>query len=115
MAVLLRALEIPARIAIGYTPGTYDAQTQTYTVSSTNAHSWVEVQFPHYGWLPFESTPGRANPTATPYIQLPSTLGPNSAPTCKVYAIRGFDACVQTGTSAQRGGHVPNPQGGAAR
>src|SRR5436305_1465265 len=114
MAVLLRALGIPARIAIGYTPGTYDAQTQTYTVSSTNAHSWVEVQFPHYGWLPFESTPGRTNPTAASYVSLPTTIS-NTTPNCRI-APKGIDAFQQCATrGTQRGGHVPNPQGGTAR
>jgi hypothetical protein len=65
MAVLLRSLGIPARVAVGFTSGTRDATTGLFTVSTADAHSWVEVRFPTYGWLAFEPTPGRANPIAT--------------------------------------------------
>lgn len=60
MAVLVRALGYPARVAVGYRPGEPDGEG--FTVTTDDAHSWVEVLFPGYGWLPFEPTPGRANP-----------------------------------------------------
>jgi hypothetical protein len=63
MAVMLRAIGIPARVAVGFTQGTYNSGTKTYTVTTSDAHSWVEVLFPGYGWIPFEPTPsGFANP-----------------------------------------------------
>jgi transglutaminase-like putative cysteine protease len=87
MAVLLRALGIPARVAIGYTPGAFDPKTLTYTVSTTNAHAWVEVLFPRYGWLAFEPTPGRANPVASPYVQIPASSSQRSGSTpCRIDA-----------------------------
>ncbi len=64
MAVLVRALGYPARVAVGYRTGEPDRDG--FVVSTDDAHSWVEVLFPGYGWLPFEPTPGRANPLATP-------------------------------------------------
>jgi len=64
MAVLLRTQGIPARVAVGFTPGTLDPTTGLYTVGTDSAHAWVEVKFPTYGWLAFEPTPGRANPAA---------------------------------------------------
>jgi transglutaminase-like putative cysteine protease len=68
MAVLLRSIGIPARIAVGFTAGTQDAKAQnTWHVTTENAHAWVEVLFPQYGWLPFEPTPGRSNPVASAY------------------------------------------------
>ena len=63
MAVMLRAIGIPARVAVGFTQGAYNARTKTYLVTTSDAHSWVEVLFPGYGWIPFEPTPsGFANP-----------------------------------------------------
>ncbi len=62
MAALVRELGIPARVAVGYLPGTLAGDT--FTVTTEQAHSWVEVLFPGYGWLPFDPTPGRTKPPA---------------------------------------------------
>jgi transglutaminase-like putative cysteine protease len=59
MALMLRYLGIPARIGAGFTSGTYDRQKGQWTVTDHNAHTWVEVWFPRYGWLPFDPTPAR--------------------------------------------------------
>lgn len=63
MGVMLRSLGIPARVAVGYTPGRYDGDAGVWVVDDRDAHSWVEVWFPEYGWLPFDPTPGRSAPT----------------------------------------------------
>ena len=66
MAVLVRELGIPARMAVGYRAGTIQ-EDGTYLVQSTDAHAWVEVFFEGYGWLPFEPTPGHGtHPNAQP-------------------------------------------------
>jgi transglutaminase-like putative cysteine protease len=57
MALMLRYLGIPARVAAGFTTGTFD--DGAWTVADTNAHTWVEAWFEGYGWLPFDPTPGR--------------------------------------------------------
>ena len=59
MALMLRYLGIPARVAAGFTTGLFDEDTGEWTVADTNAHTWVEVWFRGYGWLPFDPTPGR--------------------------------------------------------
>ena len=65
MAVMLRETGIPARVAVGFLPGRVtdepdagdnDALTE-YTVSTGDAHAWVEVLFPGHGWITFEPTP----------------------------------------------------------
>lgn len=56
MAVMLRALGIPARLAVGYTPGDLVGE-ETWEVTNGNAHAWVEVDFGDLGWIPFEPTP----------------------------------------------------------
>jgi transglutaminase-like putative cysteine protease len=61
MAVLVRKLGIPARVAVGYQEGTLQ-DDGTYLVQTKDAHAWVEVFFEGYGWLQFEPTPGRGTP-----------------------------------------------------
>jgi len=56
MVVLARAAGIPARLAVGYASGTYDAENGRYLVTEADAHSWPELYFPEYGWIPFEPT-----------------------------------------------------------
>lgn len=58
MVVLSRAAGLPARLAIGYTAGTYDLITARFTVTRMNAHAWAEIYFPGLGWIPFEPTGG---------------------------------------------------------
>jgi len=77
MAVMLRTLGIPARVAVGFTPGTFAPGTDTRVVTTSDYHAWVEVLFPTYGWLAFEPTPGRSNPLAAGYSQpAPTCSGP---------------------------------------
>ncbi len=59
MAVMLRSLDIPARVAVGFYPVAYDDGTGSYVYRERNAHAWVEVYFPKYGWVPFEPTASR--------------------------------------------------------
>ncbi len=56
MAIMLRSQGIPARIVNGYVQGDYDEQSRSYRVRASNAHTWVEVYFPAYGWIQFEPT-----------------------------------------------------------
>jgi transglutaminase-like putative cysteine protease len=60
MVVMLREVGVPARMVEGYTAGTFDPVTQRYVVREVNAHAWVEVYFPGYGWIEFEPTPSEA-------------------------------------------------------
>jgi transglutaminase-like putative cysteine protease len=56
MAVMLRSIGIPAREAVGYVPGSYNPITDLYEVQGKDAHAWVQVWFPHYGWQSFDPT-----------------------------------------------------------
>jgi len=56
MVVMLRSLGIPSRIASGFAQGHYDDEREAYVVLQQDAHTWVEVFFPNYGWVEFEPT-----------------------------------------------------------
>lgn len=60
MALLLRMGGIPARVAVGFTPGTLDRGSGEYVVRDYDAHSWVEAYFPRFGWITFDPTPSAA-------------------------------------------------------
>ncbi len=64
MALMLRFLGIPARVAAGFTSGTF--KDGAWVVTDHNAHAWVEAWFPGYGWLTFDPTPARGTLTS-PY------------------------------------------------
>ncbi len=65
-AAMLRSIDIPARVAVGFTQGVDDG-AGTYSVLGRNAHAWPEVWFDDIGWVPFEPTPGRGAPGAEEY------------------------------------------------
>ncbi len=54
--VMLRSLGIPARETVGYVPGSYDPLTDLFEVHADDAHAWVQVWFPGYGWQNFDPT-----------------------------------------------------------
>jgi transglutaminase-like putative cysteine protease len=64
MALMLRMLGIPSRVATGFSPGGRDPERNNFLVDDTDAHNWVEVFFPTIGWVTFEPTPAGA-PAAT--------------------------------------------------
>ncbi len=76
MAVLARSVDLPTRWVKGYASGSNRVpmpggmrggpeewvESDTYTVRNSDAHSWVEIYFQGYGWIPFEPTAGFAYP-----------------------------------------------------
>ncbi len=62
MAVMLRTIGIPARIAVGYSPGIYDSDEAVIIMRDSDSHAWTQVYFPQYGWIDFEPTPNKPLP-----------------------------------------------------
>jgi transglutaminase-like putative cysteine protease len=56
MAVMLRKAGVPARVVLGYTHAAA-GRDGTFTVTTQDAHSWVEAYFIGVGWIPFDPTP----------------------------------------------------------
>jgi transglutaminase-like putative cysteine protease len=72
--VLLRALGIPARLAVGFSQGEADASGRTFVVRESGAHAWPEVYFPNLGWVEFEPT------ASEPELVRPAVLVATSEP-----------------------------------
>ncbi len=60
-AAMARSLGVPARVAVGFTPGMAKGDG-TFQVLGKYAHAWPEVWFNGIGWVAFEPTPGRGAP-----------------------------------------------------
>lgn len=98
MGIMLRVAGVPARVVLGYTHAPLN-DNHAFTVSTTNAHAWVEAYFPGLGWVPFDPTPitpsaGAAtadvpwapHPTigaANPHDTLPASRGASSSKAAK--------------------------------
>ena len=59
--LMLRAVGIPARMAVGFAQGIRDAKTGDYLVRRGDAHAWPEAYFPGMGWVEFEPTASQAS------------------------------------------------------
>lgn len=57
MVVLLREAGVPARIVNGFLGGEWNEHGEFFLIRESDAHSWVEVFFPDYGWVSFDPTP----------------------------------------------------------
>ena len=82
MAVMVRTLGLPSRIGVGFRSGTQQ-EDGSYLVTTRDAHVWVEVLFPRYGWLQFEPEAGTDHPNAQPGTYLnpgPTATQPTVVP-----------------------------------
>jgi hypothetical protein len=61
MVVLLRALGVPARLAVGYQldSDAFDRESRQYNLQEAHAYAWPEVYFADVGWVAFNPTPDR--------------------------------------------------------
>ena len=123
-AVLARAIGLPARVAVGYTPGELGPDG-AYHVRGLNAHAWPEVYIAGAGWIAFEPTPGRGVPGGESYTGQPEqqaatgnpaqattvppvTTTPTSAPDQSTPETTAPNR--QVGTQAEdEGGGLPRP------
>ncbi len=121
MAVLARLLDIPSRVAVGYTEGSPAGHDQ-WEVRTSDAHAWPELYFPGAGWLRFEPTPAGAGGQATaiqPAYTLPPVLaapgGAQGVPTPAATAPQAKTKQGDSGSLAKLG-HLSatGAQGGAS-
>jgi hypothetical protein len=113
MALMLRMLGIPSRVATGFAPGGRDPERNNFLVDDTDAHDWVEVFFPSIGWVTFDPTPGAA-PAATQLDD--NNLGVTKSPAPAEKSTGPSFPNSPSATVALRkhpttGGHGPEAQG----
>ncbi|MFG3171688.1 DUF3488 and DUF4129 domain-containing transglutaminase family protein [Streptomyces sp. NPDC048200] len=118
MAAMARTLGIPARVAVGFTPGTPQADG-SMSVGLRDAHAWPELYFEGVGWTRFEPTPSRGTVPAytqsdTPGNDLPvvprpsdsASAAPSSAPSASESCstqLRKLQACPSESSAAAVG------------
>ncbi|MFC8227360.1 DUF3488 and DUF4129 domain-containing transglutaminase family protein [Streptomyces sp. NPDC057287] len=123
MAAMARTLGIPARVAVGFTPGTVQADGSV-SVGLRDAHAWPELYFEGVGWTRFEPTPSRGSTPAYTRPDVPSqnpsdpalpTDGASAAPTAAPSASESCPAQMrrqgECGASAAPGAADPTDPG----
>jgi transglutaminase-like putative cysteine protease len=124
MAAMARTLGIPARVAVGFTPGTPQADGSV-SVGLRDAHAWPELYFEGVGWTRFEPTPNRGSPpsytqTDTPGADVPavprpsvsSSTAPSTAPSTSASCsatLRKLDECPSPSSQAVAGAGDDGP------
>ncbi|MEU6815163.1 DUF3488 and transglutaminase-like domain-containing protein [Streptomyces sp. NPDC046860] len=76
MAAMARTLGIPARVAVGFAPGTPQGDGSV-SVSLKDAHAWPELYFQGVGWTRFEPTPTRGTTPEYTEPDAPSSARPD--------------------------------------
>ncbi|WP_405781493.1 DUF3488 and DUF4129 domain-containing transglutaminase family protein [Streptomyces sp. NBC_00859] len=120
MAAMARTLHIPARVAVGFTPGTAQPDG-TMSVGLRDAHAWPELYFEGVGWTRFEPTPTRGSvpsytreddssdsPVSPAEPEATSSAGPAATPSatsaCPPQLRKGCGAAAQSGAAPPPGG-----------
>ncbi|HEY3721998.1 MAG TPA: DUF3488 and transglutaminase-like domain-containing protein [Acidimicrobiia bacterium] len=118
-AAMARAVGLPARVAVGFTPGTYDTTQGVFDVRARDAHAWPEVWLAGLGWTQFEPTPpgvapgqsdntlgqpagARAEAPTTPTTA--ATSAPTTGPSRRANPIPRGESEVQAGSPSSTGG-----------
>ncbi|MGP2442893.1 transglutaminase family protein [Streptomyces sp. JW3] len=78
MAAMARSLGIPARVAVGFAPGSPQADGSV-AVGLRDAHAWPELYFEGIGWTRFEPTPNRGSMPSYTVPDAPGTTLPDAA------------------------------------
>ncbi|MDL5201059.1 DUF3488 and transglutaminase-like domain-containing protein [Streptomyces sp. ALI-76-A] len=124
MAAMARSLGIPARVAVGFAPGTPQVDG-TVSVGLKDAHAWPELYFEGVGWTRFEPTPNRGTvPSYTvpdaagstlPDPSVPSesaSTAPSAAPSASETCTpeqRKLDGCASESPAAALGSDTDDP------
>ena len=118
LGIMLRVAGIPSRVVLGYTHSAPDA-AGSFSITSHDAHAWVEGYFTGLGWIPFDPTPlGNGRATDLPYDPLPTStatasptdrsLNPHQSATGSAPSATSTANHANSGLSGAAGGlHLP--------
>jgi transglutaminase-like putative cysteine protease len=107
MAVMLRLADVPARVVLGYTHGVPNA-SGTFTITTNDAHAWVEAYFDGIGWIPFDPTPATGEPGAST-SNLPWAPRGGNSDHAKSTVSSSSSNSVPVHRSTQPTAHAPTP------
>ncbi|HEY2959515.1 MAG TPA: DUF3488 and transglutaminase-like domain-containing protein [Actinomycetota bacterium] len=106
MAAMARAVQLPARVAIGFTPGRRVGDG--FEVTTRDAHAWPEIWFSGVGWVRFEPTPRPDQVDVPGYSQVPVQAPvPTTAPAGQ--GSQATSTTTATQSSAVRQQERPDP------
>jgi transglutaminase-like putative cysteine protease len=96
LAWMVRAADIPARVAFGFTRGS-TRDGDAYVITNRNAHAWTEVYLNGFGWVPFDATPasgvaGASRPAYAPDVDAPAPTAAAPSSTAEAGADPSTDA-----------------------
>jgi transglutaminase-like putative cysteine protease len=111
-AAMARAVGLPARVAVGFVPGTL-ANDGRYHVDGKDAHAWPEVYLAGYGWVAFEPTPGagRTAPGTQAYTGVGANSGSDQAADTAPTTTPTTAAGDQSTTTLRAPNELPQPNG----
>ncbi|MFH9607837.1 DUF3488 and DUF4129 domain-containing transglutaminase family protein [Streptomyces sp. NPDC017448] len=117
MAAMARTLDIPARVAVGFTPGTMQSNG-AISVGLRDAHAWPELYFEGVGWTRFEPTPSRGSAPSWTRPEVPTDRAsdaaePSAAASTEPSAAPSTDSSCPP-QLRQEAGCGPSPEPGAA-
>ncbi|HEY2013520.1 MAG TPA: transglutaminaseTgpA domain-containing protein, partial [Bryobacteraceae bacterium] len=107
MAVMLRTMGIPSRLATGFQSGIFNPISELWLIRASDAHSWVEAWIPGHGWTTFDPTPPDPNASGFAFVTKLS-LYLDAAETFWQQWVVGYD-------SGQQGSLVDQLQQGTRR
>lgn len=92
--LMLRSIDIPARLAVGYAQGVEIERGKVFGIRDRDSHAWVEVYFPEIGWVVFEPT------SSQPAVQFAHAATETSD---RAYDLTGDNAEIHGNTSPSEG------------
>src|SRR5690606_18720846 len=96
---MLRALGIPSRITVGFlTVDRSDKNKGWYWYYADQAHAWVQIYFPGFGWLDFDTTVGNEDARESPQPDGTAPMQPPKAHFAASGVITTIDTVSKTAT-----------------